>query len=342
MTINSATTTNDDTGPRRASAPPARPLRELPQTAALAPPDAEPNTVGPFEIEAPLSQGGMARIFLAHHRRRPTIRVVVKIPRAANGDRNFDDNMWQEEAQRLNELRHPNIVRICPFETENREVTLVSRALNLSGQPMYYVMEYVAGSSLKDAFRVIREFPIGWRLELFYQVLVTIHFMHTLGWAHCDLKPGNILFRAPPSENTLPRAVLIDFGTLSPVNRLNHRVGTVSYAAPEMIDAIRRPDVRPDFVTPRRADIWSLGALLFEIVSGRSLVNVSDIERAKTSTIAGKFDDLRDIEPKAPASLSGLVKLMTAKDPTQRPQTGEIIQIIERDVRFPPFFQAIA
>jgi eukaryotic-like serine/threonine-protein kinase len=301
-----------------------------------------PGRIGPFEVEQGLSAGGMGQLYVAHHIRRPNIRVVIKVPHQ-DTKAGFDDtSMWQQEAERLNELRHPNIVRICRFEAENRQTVLTSRAFNLPGTPLYYVMEYIPSGDLKSHLPTVREFSFGWRLELFYQILIGMDYMHAMGWAHCDLKPANLLFRAPPDKTMMPRPVLIDFGSVSPVNRLSHLVGTVCYAAPEMLEALRRPDVKPDYVNPRRADIWSLGAILFEIVSGRPMVDAKDFDAAASSTIRGKFDDLVEVAPDAPATLSLLVKRMTDKEAMQRPLTKDIIQIIERDIRFPPFFRAAA
>jgi serine/threonine protein kinase len=266
--------------------------------------------------------------------------VVIKLQSEGKERRIYHD-LWEQETNRLNEMRHPNIVRLCPFEDQQGQTVLLGEASNLPYHPKYFALEYVAGGSLKNYLQAQKNFPFGWRLELFYQIIITLKYMHTLNWAHCDLKPGNVLFRAPPTEYALPRVVLIDFGSVSPVNRLTYRVGTPCYAAPEMIYAIQRPDVRPDFVIPSRADVWSLGALLFEIIAGRPLVNEQDTERAHDSTIRGQFDSLTDVAPKTPRKLADLVIAMTAKEAGKRPSLAQVINALEQ-IRMPPFFPRAA
>jgi serine/threonine protein kinase len=300
------------------------------------------HAIGPFAVDRKMFTSGMSEAFLVYDPSRPDMRLVLK--RNLTGDNRLAwEELLRNEVEYLVRLRHPSVVRICPFHLRGvgaKGRVFLARETETDTSPWFFVMEYIGGGSLESAAATIKTFPLGWRLELFYQIIIAIDYMHRMKLAHCDLKPGNILFRMAPNAAYMPRPVLIDFGSVSPADRLRRPSGTVRYASPEMLQAINRPDIPTDHIVPWKNDIWALGALLFEIVTGRPLINEQDRSRATTSTMRGEFDDLQKIDPTVPKVLARLVNFMTSKEMTDRPPTSKIIEILEQQVLAPPFISA--
>jgi serine/threonine protein kinase len=290
-------------------------------------------------MEQKLATSGMSEIYLVHETNRPNFKMVLKMQLVG---KDAYAEVLRQESMLLNQMRHPNIVRIYPLQVQGvKNKVFSAQATELSGAPWYFVMEYVSGGDLENYTGVIKKFPLGWRLELFYQLLLTTEYIHDQGWAHCDLKPSNVLFRSAPNANMMPRVALVDFGSVSPVDRLLRPSGTVRYCAPEMLESFEHPSTI-DRVKPSKVDIWALGALLFEIVTGRPLINENDKDSAVRVVKRGQYDDMQEIDPTVPRSLARLVDFMTQTDPARRPTPARVIEIVEQDVMLPPFVKALA
>ena len=163
---------------------------------------------------------------------------------------------------------------------------------------MYIVLEYLSGGTLSQNLKSIQKFPIEWRLELFYQILLPVSILHQKGYAHRDLKPDNIVFRRQISENSCPQPVLIDFALVS-----NGKSGiqaveesyTAGYAAPErMLQKLGIPQYDNILeIDPRADDIWGLGAIFYEIIVGEPLLRGNE-QKIKTTIIEGSLQDQID------------------------------------------------
>jgi len=298
-------------------------------------------TIGAFTIEQKLATSGMSEIHLAHETKRPNFKMVLKM-QLTSGAKEAYAEVLRQEAMLLNQMRHPNIVRIYPVHVEGvKNKVFSAQAQELAELPWYFVMEYVSGGDMLSYTEIIKSFPLGWRLEMFYQLLLTVEYIHDQGWAHCDLKPSNILFRGAPNANSFPRVALVDFGSVSPLDRLLRPSGTVRYSPPEMLEAIENPRSM-DQVKPSKVDIWALGAVLFELVTGRFMINEQDHDSAVAAVKRGQYDDLQEMDPTVPRSLARLVNFMTQRDAGRRPTPSRVIEIIEQDVMLPPFVKALS
>jgi len=297
--------------------------------------------IGAFTIEQKLATSGMSEIYLAHETKRPNFKMVLKM-QLTTGAKDAYAEVLRQEAMLLNQMRHPNIVRIYPVAVEGVKNKMFSaQAQEVAGLPWYFVMEFVSGGDMVTYTEVIKKFPMGWRLEMFYQLLLTVEYVHDQGWAHCDLKPPNILFRSAPNASQMPRVALVDFGSVSPVDRLLRPSGTVRYSPPEMLDAFDNPRAI-DQVKPSKVDIWALGALLFEIITGRYLINEQDHDGAVAAIRRGQFDDMQEMDPTVPRALARLVDFMTQREAARRPTPARVIEIMEQDVMLPPFVKALS
>ena len=214
----------------------------------------------PYVIKEPLSnKGGMSRLFLAEHRGRPQYKAVIKVHLTGDDHRVAFQDLLKKEARILKSLHHPGIVRIYPLRID-RKTVYTARAHNHKEQPWYLALEYINGKSLAECVdRVANKFPLEWGIELFYQLLVIVNFMHKLGYAHCDLKPANVLLRYPPNPNQVPSPVLIDFGSASPIGRLERLTASIRYSPPEVLMAMDREDIPLEALSlrPDKIDIWA-------------------------------------------------------------------------------------
>ncbi len=299
------------------------------------------DTIGAFTIEQKLATSGMSNIFLCHETKRPNFKMVLKI-QLTTGAKDAYAEVLRQEATLLNQMRHPNIVRIYPLQVEGvKQRVFSAQETHWPDAPWYFVMEYVSGGILENYGEVIKKFPLGWRLELIYQLLLTVEYIHDQGWAHCDLKPSNVVFRGAPNANGMPRIALVDFGSLSPVDQLLRPSATVRYSSPEMLEAIENPKLIP-LVRPSKSDIWAMGALIFEIITGRPLITSMDKDQAIAAVKSGHYDDMQELDPTVPRSLARLVDFMCQRDPARRPTPARVIEILEQDVMLPPFVKALS
>ncbi|MEN3940307.1 protein kinase [Prosthecobacter sp. SYSU 5D2] len=213
-----------------------------------------------------IDRGGMGAVYAATQRSLER-RVAIKIlPPEMGQDAAFVDRFHQE-ARLLARLQHPHIVAIYDF------------GRNDSGH-LYIVMEYVEGTSLLDIMKLAR-LPLAKTLEVTTQICEALQFAHDHGVIHRDIKPTNILI------DVWGRVRVADFGlaklsAASPsaptTSRTGLAMGTPGYAAPEQ----RRGEASLD----HRADIFSLGVTLYEMLTGHLPVGVFEPPSKKSDAPA--------------------------------------------------------
>jgi non-specific serine/threonine protein kinase/serine/threonine-protein kinase len=221
-----------------------------------------PATIGPYQVLGPLGEGGMAEVYLAEQSEPVRRRVAVKILKAGMDSKQVVAR-FESERQALAVLDHPNIAKV--FDAGMAE----------NGRP-YFVMEYVEGLPITeycDAGRL----SIDRRLSLFVDVCRAVQHAHLKGLVHRDLKPSNILVGDVDGH---PQPRIIDFGvakaTEAPLTdstletRIGQVVGTPQYMSPEQtgLDGV---DV------DSRADIYSLGVVLYELLAGVMPLDLSTV-----------------------------------------------------------------
>ncbi|HUT32207.1 MAG TPA: serine/threonine-protein kinase [Planctomycetota bacterium] len=255
-------------------------------------------TVGEFRIEAQVSSGGMGTVYRATHAQTGQLAAVKVLQHALAADRSFLQR-FRREVIALQKVQHPNVVRIYDVGCE--------------GDVHYYVMEYL-DKSLTD---VMRAGPVELcrAVQVASQVARGLAAVHAAGIRHRDVKPSNILFDA---EGT---AKVADFGIakFSDATRVTQTgviVGTPTYMAPEQVD---------DTNVGARADIYSLGVVLYEMVVGRPPFDGSttlDILRKHRYTLP---ESPKSFKPEVPGALAHLILGMLAKNPSKRPDTMAMV-----------------
>jgi serine/threonine protein kinase len=292
--------------------------------------------IGPYTLRKSLSEeGGMSQVFLASDTERPDRYAVIKVQLADEHKGAAFQDLLRQEAQLLRRVRHPGVIRIYPLRIDNR-VSYVARAYDYANQPWYFAMEYVSsGKTLDKYLKRIKKFPVEWGVELFYQLLVTIEYLHQQGYAHCDLKPQNVILRRAPDVNEVPEPVLIDFGSAAIIRQgIKQLSASIRYSPPEVVMALERSDINASHLItdPAKIDVWALGAILFEIVTGRPLIQWQSRSEITTTIMRERLDTIRTVRPDVHPSLDKLLSVMLRRNPSERPEIGELIRAVEERI----------
>ena len=235
-----------------AEPPTLEPVADTAPLVALEPGLAPGDEVGPYVLARELGSGGMGTVWLAERSdgtlKRP---VALKLPHLGVRDRSFLER-FDRERDILAGLTHPNIAR------------LYDAGVTSEGQP-YLALEYVDGAPITESCNR-RGLGLRARIRLFIQVLDAVHYAHRNLVVHRDLKPSNVLVNG---EGT---AMLLDFGIAklvessgapsepSDITQLGGKPMTPRYASPEQVG---------DKPLTTSSDVYSLGVMLFELLSGQ-------------------------------------------------------------------------
>jgi eukaryotic-like serine/threonine-protein kinase len=245
--------------------------------------------VGPYKILERVGEGGMGVVYLAEQEHPLRRRVALKVIKIGMDTREVSAR-FEAERQALALMDHPCVAKVYDAGASSQ------------GRP-YFAMEYVPGIPITEYCDKHR-LPMQARLELFVQVCSGIQHAHQKGIIHRDIKPSNVLVAMKDGK---PEAKVIDFGVAKAVNQhltektvfTQHGVliGTPAYMSPEQADM-------DEMNVDRTTDVYSLGALLYELLVG---VTAFDAERLRAAGYAEIQRIIRQEEPVRPsARLSGL------------------------------------
>ena len=257
--------------------------------------------LGTFEILEEIGRGGMATVYKA---RQTTINrtVAVKVlPRRLLHDPGFYER-FEREVEVISHLEHPHIVPIYEYGQSD-------------GMP-YIAMRYLGGGSLETLLR--RRLPELRELERpLQQIAHALDHAHRLGIIHRDLKPGNIML--DESGN----AYLSDFGiarVLGSNMTGSMIVGTPAYMSPEQANGVSLDG---------RSDIYALGVVLFEILTGREPYQAETPVAVLLKHINEPIPSVREFRPEIPFAVEAIVNKATAKNPNDRfPSATEMMEAL--------------
>ena len=206
-----------------------------------------------------VGEGGMGDVYKAMQS--PLNReVAVKLLKPS--DNNPDgEHYFMREVQAINMLRHPNIIQIVDFGSE-------------PDGTLFLVMEYLPGQTLKRVIR--KQYPLDPKrvCRICIQILSALEQAHAAGVVHCDLKPANVMLERVAGEEDFVK--VLDFGIakvkgpamrVGPYTQAGNIVGTFDYMSPEQI---MRKEV------DGRADVWSLGVIMYEMLTQKRLFHDKD------------------------------------------------------------------
>lgn len=250
-----------------------------------------------YRLERRVGQGGMSAVYLATdlRLRRP---VAVKMIHSHLADDAEFQRRFEDEATAVARLRHAGIVQVYDF--------------NHHDDIWYMVMEFIEGWTLESYRAELAErnekMTLAQTVSLIANVCRAVDYAHQEGIIHRDLKPANIMIR--PSGTP----VLMDFGIAKMVRASQKTItgmviGTVSYMAPEQIKGEQ---------IDHRVDIYALGVLLFELLTGRRPFEAESNIAAMQKHLTEPPPDLREFDANLPPELIAAVEKAMAKEPTER------------------------
>ena len=277
-----------------------------------------PERLSGHRILSEIGAGGMSRVFLAEDERLGR-KVAIKALSSRFSGNELVRTRFMQEARALARLSHPNIVHIYN--------------LGQAGEPPHFVMEYIEGAPLTAAADAL---SLGQKAELMYKVVSAVHYLHQHQIIHRDLKPGNILV-GPDLE---PK--ILDFGLArqsegleNPLTRQGEVLGTPQYFSPEQ--------ARGEAHLDARSDIFSLGTILYEVLTG-TLPFRADSFAAQARSICNEEPALpRRLNAAVPGDLQNICMQALEKDPANRYSTaGEMADDLERFIAGEPVVAAPA
>ncbi len=261
-----------------------------------------------FEILAPLGAGGMGEVYKARDTRLDRLVAIKVLP--AQFRQNQELRLrFEREARTISNLTHSNICALYDIGYEN--------------ETDFIVMEFLEGETLANRLQK-GALPFAQAISYAIQIADALARAHRKGIIHRDLKPGNIMltksgaklldfglakFQAPPREretllSSAPTGELTTEGTI---------LGTLGYMSPEQLQG-----KEADF----RSDLFSLGAVLYEMFSGKRAFSADSQASLIAAVLSFDPDPISKLQPELPIALDRIVRTCLAKDPEDRFQTA--------------------
>ncbi len=267
-----------------------------------------------------IGKGGMGEVYRAHQvrlKRDAAIKVVLRewLEAIDEGDEEAGNlvHRFRREVQAMAHIRHPNVLQI--YDHDSITVDKSNEAAPIE----YFAMEYIPGGSMRETMSEQGFYPEedsvkSWIKTYFMPALAGVKALHEIGIVHRDLKPENILI-----DNGIPK--ITDFGLasssrLKPITQSMDIKGSPQYMSPEHFFDFKRAD--------QRADIYSLGKILFEVIDGKITSKTIPFKNAKLAKTETPFFQ----------ELDKIIRKATAENKEERiASVGELSSQLEKAVQ---------
>lgn len=266
----------------------------------------EPNqSIGEYRIVDFIGAGGMGEVYRAIHSKIGRI-AAVKVLTQATQSSGFVDRFFNE-ARIQASLQHPNIATLYDF-------------CEVAAQPCI-IMEYIDGQAISERIAAYGALPLTETVYVFERVCEAIEYIHSHGVIHRDIKSNNIKI------SSQGQVKLLDFGiaksqTSQQLTQVGSVIGTLQYLAPELIRG---------GTADERGDIWALGVLLYEMITGRV-----PFEAATIGDLCDKIDRVSyappaQLNPAVPREVAQIIARCLKKNPSERYNSaGELLADVRR------------
>jgi len=262
--------------------------------------------LGPYEIESAIGAGGMGEVYKARDTRLDRTVAIKVLPVEISGDPERRAR-FEREAKTVAGLNHPNICVL--YDVGDHDGA------------MFLVMEHIVGQTLAERLGK-GPLPLEQALNIATEIAEALSAAHRQGVIHRDLKPANVML-------TKTGAKLLDFGlakltghgeqpaasmvtaapTRAPLTGRGVIVGTLQYMAPEQVEGK---------TTDARTDIWALGAILYEMLTGKRAFAGNTAASLVAAILAREPDPVASLQPLTPPGVERLVRRCLAKQPEDR------------------------
>ncbi len=267
--------------------------------------------IGPYKLLQLIGEGGFGSVFMAEQEKPVARKVALKIIKLGMDTRQVVAR-FEQERQALAMMDHPNIARV------------LDAGATEAGRP-YFVMDLVKGDPIA-AYCDKNNLSIEARLSLFEQVCAAVQHAHTKGIIHRDIKPSNILVA---TQDGRPSAKVIDFGIAKATqSKLTEKtlftehqqlIGTPEYMSPEQAEGSLDIDTR--------TDVYSLGVLLYELLTGSTPFSSKELRSAAFGEIQRI---IREVDPPKPSTrisqATGTIATVAAKRQTEPRKLGLVVR----------------
>lgn len=249
---------------------------------------------GRYRLIAQQGSGGMAVIYKGIDQELGRTVAVKTLRPSLIEDPSFLAR-FRNEARSVANLTHPNIVTVYDVGSD--------------GRAHFIVMEFIEGQDLKKIIKAEAPLTIDRAVMLAVQICAGIGFAHRAGLVHADVKPQNILVTRDDTVKVTDFGIAQAFTDSTPGERQSVVWGSPHYFSPEQ--------ARGEKPTPA-ADVYSIGIVLFEMLSGRLPYSGQNQQELALAHIREMVPNVRDFMPTIPDALASIVQRAMSKDPSQR------------------------
>lgn len=266
--------------------------------------------LGPYKLLDQIGKGGMGNVFLAEH---PGVqkKIAIKVLAKELSNDQVAIERFAREARAASALTHPNIVRV--------------HHLGQTGDYRYLVMEYVHGATLEQIIDRKGPFSVLQAVRIAMQAAAGLHHAHEKGFVHRDIKPENLMLTKDGQVK------ILDMGLTKNINKVedsltaqlntNAILGTIDYLSPEQA---MQSEV------DHRADIYSLGATLFTLITGHSPFEGVPARQKLMHHQSGPVPLLTNFHAEVSPELAAVVAKMMAKKPADRlASMAEVVEALK-------------
>jgi serine/threonine-protein kinase len=252
-----------------------------------------------YQIIDTLGEGGMALVYKARDLMLERT-IAIKVLRKTYSSSPAFQARFREEAKAAANLSHPNIVTIHDFGLDNER--------------LYIIMEYVAGKNLKERIQETQGLPTAEATRLFIQACAGVGYAHRAGLVHCDIKPHNMLITHDNRLKVTDFGIARAFSSVNPDEVSDSVWGSPAYFSPEQA-AGKAPSPA--------SDVYSLGVVLFEMLTGRLPFTGSSSQEFAYQHRFEPPPSPQEFNPEISEALDTIILKVLSKEPATRYRTAD-------------------